>query len=121
MGHILVIDDDPDIRDLVSVYLEGAGHSVTHAENGQAGIDLAQEYRPDLLVLDINMPIMDGTRVMQILRGAPETAKLPVIALSAMTASDMRDDMYQLGCDAYVVKPIDFGVLMDKVDKLISS
>lgn len=121
MSNILIIDDDADIRNLVSVYIEGEGHSVSHAENGQDGIDTATQSPPDLIILDINMPVMDGTRVMQILRDAPETAKTPVIALSAVAVPEMRDDMHRLGCDAYVVKPIDFDVLMDKVKTLLPS
>lgn len=121
MGKILIIDDDPDIRDLVSVYLEGAGHTVSHAENGQDGVDKATAGSPDLIILDINMPVMDGTRVMKSLRGAPETSDVPVIALSAVAVSEMRDDMHQLGCKAYVVKPIDFDVLMGTVHTLVPS
>jgi len=120
MGHILIIDDDPDIRDLLSIHLEGEGHAISHAENGQDGIDQVRQTPPDLIILDINMPVMDGTRVLQTLRGAAESAKTPVIALSAVAVPEMRDDMHRLGCDAYVVKPIDFKVLIGKIDALLA-
>ena len=119
MGHILIIDDDPDIRDLLSVYLESEGHVVSHAENGQDGIDQVGQTPPDLIILDINMPVMDGTRVLQTLRSAPKSAKIPVIALSAVAVPEMRDDMHRLGCDAYVDKPIDFNVLIEKIAALL--
>jgi len=120
MGNILIIDDDADIRALITTYLENDGHDVRQAENGQDGIDQANQELPGLIILDINMPVMDGTRVMQALRATPGTAKVPVIALSAMATSDMRDDMYQLGCDAYVVKPINFEVLLGQVKTLLT-
>jgi len=120
MGHILIIDDDPDIRDLISIHLEGEGHTVSHAENGQDGIHQAGKTPPDLIILDINMPVMDGTRVLQTLRGAAETSTIPVIALSAVAVPEMRDDMHRLGCNAYVVKPIDFNVLTGKIKALLA-
>ncbi len=119
MGNILIIDDDPDIRELVNAHLSNAGHSVQEAKNGQDGVAQASNDHPDLIILDINMPVMDGTRVMQALRGDESTAKIPVIALSVMSTSDMRDDMYNFGCDAYVLKPIDFDVLLGQIKSLI--
>ena len=121
MAHILIIDDDPDIRDLLSIYLEGEGHVLSHAVNGQDGIDQATQTPPDLIILDINMPVMDGTRVVKNLRGAAVTSKIPVIALSAVGGAQMRDDMHRLGCDAYVTKPIDFTVLIGKIDALLAA
>ncbi|MFC1673662.1 response regulator [Pseudomonadota bacterium] len=118
MADILIIDDDADIRQLVAIHLEGEGHTVRHAENGRGGIEEADKMRPDLIILDINMPVMDGTQVMKALRAADDTANVPVIALSAVAVPEMRDDMHALGCDAYVSKPIDFPVLLAHVTKL---
>lgn len=118
MADILIIEDDAAIRALVGVHLEKAGHRVTEAENGQIGVDLAQANVPDLILLDINMPVMDGTRVMKALRGADATRTVPVIALSAVSMPEMRDDMHLLGCDAYVSKPIQFDLLMGHIDNL---
>ncbi|HEY9163407.1 MAG TPA: response regulator [Magnetovibrio sp.] len=118
MADILIIEDDAAIRALVGVHLEKAGHRVTEAENGQVGVDMAQADVPDLILLDINMPVMDGTRVMKALRSADATRTVPVIALSAVSMPEMRDDMHQLGCNAYVSKPIQFDLLMGHIDKL---
>ncbi|MCW8916889.1 MAG: response regulator [Magnetovibrio sp.] len=120
MSNILIIDDDDDIRDMITIYLENASHTVTQASQGQDGVDLAKLSVPDLIILDINMPVMDGTRVIKELRDNQSTAKVPVIALSAMNDTHMRDDMYQMGCDAYIIKPIDFEVLQAKIASLIS-
>ena len=121
MADVLIIDDDKQIRQLVDVYLQEAGHVVSHAENGVKGLDMVEQSVPDLIILDINMPVMDGTHVMKALRVYPPTVNVPVIALSAVSAPEMRDDMHALGCDAFVVKPIDISVLMDKVSSLIGS
>ena len=120
MANILVIDDDPAIRDLLTIHMEEAGHTVTHAVNGQDGISQAGRSDPDLIILDINMPVMDGTRVLQALRSPPETSKVPVIALSAVGGAKMGEDMHQMGCDGYVVKPINFDVLCGKIKKLLN-
>ncbi len=118
MSHILIIDDDDEIRNLIAVYLENASHTVAHANHGQDGVEQAKVSVPDLIILDINMPVMDGTRVIKELRNNESTAKVPVIALSAMNDAHMRDDMYQMGCDGYIIKPIDFDVLLTKVTSL---
>lgn len=119
MADVLIIDDDEQIRKLVAVYLEDAGHVVRHAENGRKGLDMVEQAVPDLIILDINMPVMDGTHVMKALRVYPPTVKVPVIALSAVSVPEMRDDMHAMGCDAYVVKPIDISVLLAKVSSLL--
>ena len=119
MADILIIDDDEHIRQLVAVYLQDAGHTVRHAANGQQGLDMAAGAVPDLILLDINMPVMDGTQVMKALRAKMPTAKTPVIALSGISAPEMRDDMHGLGCSAYVSKPINFTVLLSTVGSLI--
>jgi DNA-binding response OmpR family regulator len=118
MANILIIEDDAAIRALLCVHLDKAGHHVLEAENGQIGVDMAQTETPDLILLDINMPIMDGTRVMKALRSQDATRTVPVIALSAMGVSGMRDDMHHLGCSAYITKPIQFDLLMDHIAKL---
>ena len=115
MPDILIIDDDENIRQLLDIHLEEAGHVVRHAENGENGIRLAHEQTPDLIILDINMPVMDGTRVMKELRADPNTKSIPVIALSAVAVPEMRDDMHALGCNAFVSKPIDFANLMNEI------
>lgn len=121
MADILIIEDDTAIRALVKVYLEKAGHRVREAENGQVGVEMAQAKTPDLAILDINMPVMDGTRVMKALRGEAATKNVPVIALSAVSVPEMRDDMHQLGCEAYVSKPINFDTLNAHIARLLGA
>lgn len=119
MADILMIDDDEAIRMLVKIYLEHAGHTVREAANGQDGIIMAQTNVPALIILDINMPVMDGTQTMKALQADPATKDIPVIALSAVTVSEMRDDMHLLGCSSYVEKPIDFDILLEHTSRLL--
>lgn len=119
LANILIIDDDEQIRKLVALYLEDAGHVVRHAENGRTGLEMVEQGVPDLILLDINMPVMDGTQVMKALRVYPPTVNVPVIALSALSVPEMRDDMHEMGCNAYVVKPIEISILLDTVKCLI--
>lgn len=120
MADILIIEDDDAIRALVRIYLEKSGHAIREAENGQVGVDVARDGAPDLIILDLNMPVMDGTRALKTLRTDPVTKNVPVIALSAVSVPEMRDDMHHLGCDAYVSKPIDFNTLTNHVTRLLN-
>ncbi|OEJ69506.1 response regulator [Magnetovibrio blakemorei] len=119
MSTILIIDDDLDICALLSVYIKHGGHKALEAHDGQEGLKQAQAANPDLIILDIKMPIMDGTVVLKSLRKMTQTAKTPVIALSAMGTSDLRDDMYSLGCNAYISKPVDIEVFLNTVKTLL--
>jgi len=118
MADILIIEDDAAIRALICTHLEKAGHGVREAENGQIGVDMALSDSPDLVLLDLNMPVMDGTRVMKALRGDGATKQIPVIALSAVAVPEMRDDMHLLGCNAYMEKPINLETLLANVTRL---
>lgn len=118
MSNVLIIDDDDDLRRLIAAYLKNDSHIVLEATNGQDGIARAKSSPPDVIILDINMPIMDGTKVIEELRAFDATAQIPVIALTGMADTQMRDDMYERGVDAYVTKPIDFNVLLGKVSEL---
>lgn len=118
MADILIIEDDTEVRELIKVHLTHAGHGVREATDGDAGIAMTNEAAPDLIVLDIKMPRMDGVSVMKALRAAPETRDVPVIALSALNQAQMRDDMHGLGCAAYVSKPINIDAFLDHVTRL---
>lgn len=118
MSDILLIEDDEAIRELLKAHMLKAGHTVREAENGHIGLEMVHAQAPDLIILDINMPIMDGTRTMKALDDDPRTKAVPVIALSAVNVPEMRDDMHALGCDAFVTKPINFDTLCKKVAEL---
>ena len=121
MATILIIDDDADMRRLISVFLTKVGFDVFEAVDGKEGVGKAVMDPPDLIILDINMPVMDGTKVMKVLRQSPVTAGVPVLALSGISQSDMRDEMHQLGCHSYVTKPVDMERLAKKVQEILGS
>ena len=106
MAHILIIDDDPDIRDLLSVYLESEGHALSHAENGQDGIEQAQSSTPDLIILDINMPVMDGLKLISLIRGEQNLSRMPICVITTEGAKEDRERAITLGANEYLTKPI---------------
>jgi DNA-binding response OmpR family regulator len=100
---VLVIDDDPDARRIYPTYLRAKACVVFSAADGRAGIDQAIDLRPDLIVLDLAMPRVDGWTVLAQLRESSWTADIPIIVLTART--DARDEAFRLGGDAYLSKP----------------
>ena len=103
--HILVVDDERDIVELVRYNLRQAGYRVTAAADGQQAIDLARRDRPDLVVLDLMLPIMPGTEVARILRQDEKMRDVPIIMLTARGSEVDRVVGFELGADDYVVKP----------------
>lgn len=116
---ILVVDDDPDIRLLVALRLERAAYRVVTAENGFDAFDRAVELRPDLIVLDVNMPGQDGFETSRRLRGHPTTAHVPVVFLTARAQEADVVMGYEHGGDGYVRKPFEPGELVARVESLI--
>ena len=101
-SKILVVDDDPNVVELVRLYLERDGHEVLTANDGVTGLEMAREEQPDLIVLDLMMPRMDGMEVCRTLRAE---SSVPVIMLTAMVEEDNRLAGLDLGADDYVTKP----------------
>jgi DNA-binding response OmpR family regulator len=102
---VLVADDDQDILELVTFYLRRAGHSVVIAHDGEEALQLVDQHRPDAVILDIMMPGMTGYDVTKALRDNPETARTPVILLSARAGGADMAHGFHLGADDYVRKP----------------
>lgn len=111
MAHILVIDDDPDIRNLLSIYLGGNGHQVFSAEDGAHGIGMAAQRRPDAVILDLDMPVLDGHSTLRVFKNDPQMADVPVIVLTANNNDQTRDTMRRAGCAEFLTKPFDLGQL----------
>jgi DNA-binding response OmpR family regulator len=100
---VLVVDDDFDARRIYSEYLRSKGWTVTTAADGRKGIEKAIDLKPDVVVLDLAMPRVDGWTVLKQLRESSWTATMPIVVVSAVT--DARDEAYFAGCDAFLVKP----------------
>ncbi len=115
MKTILFADDNPANRELVRDFLEAAGFQVVEACDGHDALEQVRAHRPDLLLLDVQMPKQDGFQVVAELRRDPRFAALPVIALTAYAMRGDRERMLAAGFNAYLTKPIDFATLVAEV------
>ena len=105
MAQILVAEDDPKQAELIRRYAVAEGHSVTVVADGSSALDAVRQRVPDLLILDVMMPALDGHDVCRVLRAAPETAHLPILMLTARVGEDELLRGLDLGADDYLTKP----------------
>ena len=112
---ILVVDDSPLQRKIYAALLGSHGYTVVAAENGLEGVELALQHVPALILMDVLMPEMDGPTAVQELRRHPETARVPVLALTALSEPDERESLYQAGFDDIVGKNSERDVLLQQV------
>jgi two-component system cell cycle response regulator DivK len=117
---ILYIEDDFQNRVLVRRVLEASGFSVIEAESGAVGIQLAQERTPDLILMDINLPGMDGYEVTARLKKLEALAHIPIIAMTANVMKGDREKTQDAGCDGYIPKPIDVDRLPEQINQFLS-
>ncbi|WP_049650449.1 response regulator transcription factor [Kitasatospora sp. MY 5-36] len=118
-GRILVIDDDPTVAEVVAGYLTRAGHHVDHAADGPRGLALARAHQPDLVVLDLMLPGIDGLEVLRRLRGQAAGGELPVVLLTARSDEADRVLGLELGADDYVTKPFSPRELVLRVQSVL--
>ena len=117
---VLIIDDDPETVRLISLVLNRQGFQTLSSFNGQDGINQARREQPDLVLLDVMMPDMDGYQVTKILRNTPDTSNIPILMFSAKSQVDDRVSGYESGIDDYITKPIHPAELLARVKSLIS-
>ena len=108
-------------RDMLSRRLQRRGYEVLIAVDGRRGIRMAQTESPDLILMDMSLPVMDGWEATRTLKSAPETKHIPVIALTAHAMSTDRDRALEAGCDDYDTKPIELSRLLGKMEALLGS
>ena len=106
MARILVVEDNPANMTLADFLLQSVGHTVLKALDAEAGLALAREQRPDLILMDIQLPGMDGLQATGLLKGSEETRHIPVIALTALAMKGDEERIRAAGCDGYIAKPI---------------
>jgi CheY-like chemotaxis protein len=104
--RILVVEDDPTILDLLSIILERAGHDVVRAPTAEEALSLAGQCPPDLILMDIALPGLDGLAATRILKSAPLTRGVPVVALTAQAMRADAEEAARAGCDGFIAKPI---------------
>src|SRR5678816_3231742 len=119
MSRVLVVEDDKDIAELIAHYLQKAGHTIEIAATGTAGLTRAKDAAPDLIVLDLMLPGMDGLMVCQTLRSDPGTSSIPIIMLTARGEEAERIAGLELGADDYVTKPFSPRELTARVAALL--
>jgi two-component system cell cycle response regulator DivK len=119
MAKVLVIEDNPQNLMLAQLVLEKAGHTVLSAVDGAQGLELARQVRPDLVVLDIQMPGLDGLSVTRLLKQSPLTEGVKVLALTALAMKGDRERILAAGCDDYVAKPFSHIDLIDRISRLL--
>jgi len=120
MGRILVIEDNPANMKLASLLLEKAGHTVSRAVDAELGLALARAQHPDLILMDIQLPGMDGLAATALLKQDPATAAIPVVALTAMAMKEDHAKSLVAGCDAYIAKPLRYQELYAVIDALLA-
>jgi two-component system, cell cycle response regulator DivK len=116
---VLVIEDHPDMRDLLGRIVEGMGYVPVLASGGEEGLDKAIAEKPNLILLDMIMPVMDGREVARRLRANPETKEIPILATTALFRSDDLNACLEAGCDIYIVKPFGVRDLQRKIRELL--
>jgi DNA-binding response OmpR family regulator len=120
VAHILIVEDEVNIVSLISIRLARLGHSINSADNGIAGLELAHKLMPDLILLDVMLPLLNGFQVLQRLKADPATAGIPIVML---TARGLESDVVagiEGGADDYLIKPFSFPELIARVSTTLA-
>ena len=119
MPKVLLIEDNDESRDALSRHLRRRGYAVLIAPDGRQGVELARAEAPDLILMDMSLPVLDGWEATRQLKGGPPTWGIPVIALTAHAMAGDREKALEAGCDDYEAKPIEFPRLLAKIEVLL--
>ena len=115
-GRILIVEDNMDTYELVKFILEKNGFETFLAMNGRDGVNAAAKQRPDLIIMDLSMPEMDGWTATRLIKGSLQTSAIPLIALTAHALPGDRKRAFDAGCDEYITKPMDLLDLLETVN-----
>ena len=115
MAKILLVEDSEQIWDFLARRLARRGHEIVLAHDGEEGVVAARSTTPEVILLDMNLPVMDGWAAARALKGHDQTRSIPIIALTAHAMAGDREKAIQAGCDDYHPKPIDFNRLVDQI------
>ena len=120
MARLLLVEDSEQIWDFLSRRLQRRGHEVLLAHDGESGVNSARASQPELVLLDMNLPVMDGWTAARAIKADQQTRGIPIIALTAHAMAGDREKTLQAGCDDYHPKPIDFARLLEQIDTLLA-
>ena len=121
MAKVLLVEDDEMNRDMLARRLVRRGFEVVSALNGKQGVDLARSEKPDIILMDMSLPIMDGWEATRCVKSDDATRSVPVIALTARAMSGDREKAIEAGCDDYDTKPVEFDRLIGKIERLLGN
>ena len=119
MAKILLVEDNEENRDMLSRRLTRRGYEVVIALDGGQGVEMARSIAPDLILMDMDLPVLDGWEATRQLKAAPETQAIPIIALTAHAMMGDREKAIDAGCDDYDTKPIEFSRLIEKIEAFL--
>jgi CheY-like chemotaxis protein len=120
MVKILLIEDNETNRDMLSRRLSRKGYEVIIAVDGAEGLNMAQQETPDLILMDMSLPVLDGWEASRQLKAAASTRAIPIIALTAHAMAGDREKAIEAGCDEYETKPVEFQRLVNKIETLLN-
>ena len=120
MPKILLVEDNEINRDMLSRRLERRGYRVATALDGQQGVSMAGLEAPDLILMDMSLPVLDGWEAARRLKAAPETRSIPIIALTAHAMAGDRERAIESGCNDYDTKPVEFERLLEKIETILA-
>lgn len=120
MARILIIEDNVSNMKLARFLLEGAGHTVLPATDAEAGLAAAVAQRPDLVLMDVQLPGMDGLQATALLKAGEETSSIPVIALTALAMKGDAERIRAAGCDGYIAKPLKYREFLATVEEFLA-
>jgi CheY-like chemotaxis protein len=119
MTKILLVEDHEQLWDFLSRRLKRRGFEVVLAHDGQQGVDMVKAERPDVVLLDMNLPVMDGWTAARTLRADPDSARVPIIALTAHAMAGDKAKALEAGCNDYHPKPVDFSRLLSQIEEVL--
>jgi len=119
LAKILLVEDNEMNRDMLSRRLARKGYQVAVAEDGQLGVEMASSETPDLILMDMSLPVIDGWEATRRIKGAAETSAIPIIALTAHAMASDREKAMEAGCDDYDTKPVELPRLLEKIERLL--
>jgi two-component system cell cycle response regulator DivK len=121
MPRLLYVEDNEMNRDMLSRRLQRRGFEVLIAADGEQGVAMAAAQMPDLILMDMSLPVLDGWEATRRLKAAPDTARIPVIGLTAHAMATDRAKCLEAGCDDYDTKPVELGRLLEKIERLLGT
>ena len=121
MAKLLYVEDNEMNRDMLSRRLQRRGFEVLIAGDGEQGVAMAAAEKPDIILMDMSLPVVDGWEATRRLKAAPDTERIPVIGLTAHAMATDRDRCLEAGCDDYDTKPVELGRLLEKIERLLGT